>query len=146
MSPRIMFGSAAPWVRSLVEEAQSGGTWYRSADGSVSLVELDEDKFWAGTVYDVAFQLTDTGYGEGGAASWVMDISEDEAISPNSSSPWNGWAGWQDDQLTVAWQNPEVGTQGAVTTPLDFALDDHPTDEQWALLARRVTEICFTSS
>jgi hypothetical protein len=111
----------------------------------VAFVEVDENKFWAGTVYEVTFSPTETGYGDVRAATWVMDIAEDEAISPGSSSPWNGWLGWQDGQLTLAWQNPEVGVQDATTVQLDFEIDDEPIDEQWARLARRLTDICFSS-
>jgi hypothetical protein len=142
---RTGFGTASSSVRGLVESAQAGEEWYESNDGDVSFVETDEELFWAGTVYDVAFKLSDTGYGSGQAATWVMDISDDESISPGSSSPWNGWVGWEGGELTVAWQNHEIGSQGALTSALDLELDDPPTDEQWARLARQVVKVCFTS-
>ncbi len=79
-------------------------------------------------------------------ATLLLEVSDEEPASPGSSSPWNGWVGWLDEEVTVAWRNAEVGSQGATSVPLEFDIDAEPTDEQWARLAQLVAASCFGAS
>lgn len=142
MTEPLSLGSASRRVRELVEQAQSGGRWYEVNEGTVAVVETNAEHWWSGQVYNVTFASV----GGGSAASFVLDIADDGDVSPGSSSPWDGWAGWLDGQLAVAWQNSEINAQGADEVPLSFEVDDEPTDEQWARLARHLVEICFSQS
>lgn len=77
-------------VRSLVERARADGQWWVVDDGLVSFVETDEHQWWANTVYDVAFHPAPSGFTTSHGATFVLDISDYEGISPGSSSPWDG--------------------------------------------------------
>lgn len=51
--------------------------------------------------------------------------------------------GWAGDSLSIAFQNSELGDQAVLLAPRTFVIDEEPTDEQWALLARAVTTAVF---
>lgn len=118
---------------------------YSSAETHVTVAERDESKWWAGTRYDVRFRLADSGWSSTQAATFVLDISDDEDLSPGSASPWSGWVGWFGDEIIVTWMNPEVETHGVTKIAESIDIDDEPTTEQWESLARLVTTTCFDS-
>lgn len=142
----VGFGKASERVQELTDSAMAGGRWYDADGSSISFVETDKEKWWSGVVYEVGFEAASTETIGGFAATYSLDISQDEAISPGSSSPWNGWIGWFGESLVIAWQNTEAEAQGAVTLDRPFEVDEQPTEEQWASLARLVTATCFESS
>ncbi|MBX3030770.1 MAG: hypothetical protein KF809_11460 [Chloroflexi bacterium] len=126
-----------PDIQALADSAQAGGDWYRVYDEG-RLVEVAADPFGYGesTVYEVRF-------GEAGRVfvTFIFDISEGEAVSMLSNSPWDGWATWSGSKLLVAYHNDELGEMGARTVPAPWEEepDDGPsTDHEWALLARAI--------
>lgn len=145
--PRTEFGSASGSVADFVKHAEAGdGPWFDGGDGFVSFVETDKSNWWTGTMYEVRFATPEMGWSPPGhAATYVMDIADGEDLSPNSSSPWSGWVGWYGEKVVITWQNPEVGVQGVSEAERPFDLDEPPTDEQWAQLARLITATCFES-
>ncbi len=116
-----------------------------SNGGVVTVIESDSDKWWAGAKYDVEIKPAKSGWSNSYAATFVLDISDEEDTSPGSSSPWSGWIGWYADAIAIAWLNPELDTLGVKKLPRPFDIDEEPTDEQWDALARLVLTTCFES-
>jgi hypothetical protein len=117
----------------------------RLAQTEVIVVERDESKWWAGTQYSVRFRMAESGWSTSQAATFVMDISHDEDLSPGSSSPWSGWVGWFDDEIIVTWTNPEVEAHGVTTIKEAIEVEEEPGHDQWEALARVVMTACLDS-
>jgi hypothetical protein len=101
-------GQASKAIRELRESAASGGRWY-VFDGSIYTVMVNTSKEAEPdfTAYEVVFETSDERF-----ASFSVDISRYEGITPGSSSPSFGWVGWLNGDVVLAWQWPEGESQG----------------------------------
>ena len=143
-TPEGQLGAPSQRVRDLVERARAGGQWYEVDDTTVSLVETDPDKWWAGTVFEVhLYDIPDAWV----ATTFGLDIAGDEDISPASSEPTCGWVSWAGNEIVMAWYSPgeDDGPKGVARVPLQIDIDEEPTDEQLAELARLIATTCFSA-
>lgn len=75
-------------------------------------------------MYNVQFRLADDGHGGGTAATWVMDISDYEWLSPGLRVTVERLGRLAGRQLDSRLANVEIGSQGAVTQPLAYEIGD----------------------
>lgn len=134
------------WVRDLTGSAQEGGRWYLTENGSDFEVAVDmgSDDY---AVYSVSFDHKADGW-----TTFVWDISESEAVTMLSNSPWDGWASWLGEDLLIAMRNDENGIHEVHDLPGQSPFVDDEDDESgevkrseehWARLARIITQAHF---
>jgi hypothetical protein len=126
----------------LIERARAGGDWYLAPgeitegafDVTVACAPFGEASL---TAYDVSFEWTG-----GRHASFILDLSSAEGISPGSSAPWDGWAAWAGADLVLAWSSTEDPVIGVTTieggSPFHAEVADR-SPAAWAVLARTIT-------
>lgn len=138
----MTLAQASDRVLRLKEAARNGGDWYIAPpsvdeEASTFIVACDPFEGDSWTAYEVTFH-----WHGWNAAGFVFDISDEEAISPASSSPIDGWVAWDGSDLILAWSWREEYAIGATTlegaSPFDQETEIGAQLEAWASISRAI--------